>query len=329
MRRKVLLTENIHESGTQYLTNQGYEIVQGSGISEDTVCREITDCDAVLTRNAHITEKVMQSAPKLKVIAVHGVGVDIVNVEAATERGIYVVNAAGSNSLSVAEYTIGLILGLARNIPLYDREMRGGNSTIRKTAGFDLEGKTLGIVGMGNIGSQVAKKASLGFGMRVIGYKRRVAAHIQDGVEWTASLEHVIRQADFLSLHVPYTAGTEKLIGERELAMMKPGSYLINTARGEVVDSEALIRSLRSGHLAGAALDVFEGAFPGQDHPLMQFPHVIITPHTAAFTNESLERMALYAAVGVDEVLSGKEPTRAVNDPEPTDCGEDSLEDAG
>lgn len=329
MRFKVLITEEIHESGKQYLMNQGYEIVPGSGISEDIVCREIADCDAVLTRNAAITERAMQAAPKLKVIAVHGVGVDIVNVEAATKRGIYVVNAAGSNSLSVAEYTIGLILGLARNIPLYDRELRGGNNGIRKTIGVDLQGKTLGIVGMGNIGSQVAKKASLGFGMRVIGYKRHVAAHIQDGVEWTASLEHVIREADFLSLHVPYTAGTGKLIGERELAMLKPGSYLINTARGEVVDGEALIRSLHSGHLAGAALDVFDGAFPNQEHPLMQFPNVIVTPHTAAFTSESLERMALYAAAGVDEVLSGKEPTRAVNAPEPKDSAEGSLKDAG
>jgi D-3-phosphoglycerate dehydrogenase / 2-oxoglutarate reductase len=329
MHHKILITEEIHESGKHYLLNQGYEIVMGSGISEDTVCREIVGCSAVLTRNAIITEKVICSAPKLKVIAVHGVGVDIINVEAATKRGIYVVNAAGSNSLSVAEYTIGLILGLARNIPLCDRELRNGNSGIRKTIGFDLEGKTLGIIGMGNIGSQVAQKASRGFGMRVIGYKRRVASHIQDGVEWSANLEHVIRESDILSLHVPYTADTKKLIGGRELAMMKPGAFLINTSRGEVLDSEALIDSLRNRHLAGAALDVFEGAFPGRDHPLMQFPNVIVTPHTAAFTSESLKRMALYAAVGIDEVLSGKEPERAVNAPEPVDGNEDSLKHAG
>ena len=320
MRQKVLITEEIHESGIQYLADRGYELVMGTGTAEETVCREAADCCAILTRNAPITEKVLQAAPDLRVISMHGVGVDIIDLEAAAKRGIYVVNAPGSNSRSVAEYTVGLMLGLARNIPLYDREMRGGNSEIRKTVGLDLGGKTLGIVGMGNIGAKVAQIASLGFGMRVVGYKRRVAAHIQDGIEWTDSLERVLREADFLSLHVPYTPATEKLIGEKELAMMKPGAFLINTARGEVLDDGALVRSLESGHLAGAALDVFTGAFPGKDHPLMRFPNVIITPHTAAFTTDSLQRMSLTAAVGVDEVLSDREPSHPVNEPEQSSC---------
>lgn len=320
MRQKVLITEEIHESGIQYLADRGYELVMGTGTAEETVCREAADCCAILTRNAPITEKVLQAAPDLRVISMHGVGVDIIDLEAAAKRGIYVVNAPGSNSRSVAEYTVGLMLGLARNIPLYDREMRGGNSEIRRTVGLDLGGKTLGIVGMGNIGAKVAQIASLGFGMRVIGYKRRVAAHIQDGIEWTDSMERVLREADFLSLHVPYTPATEKLIGEKELAMMKPGAFLINTARGEVLDGGALVRSLESGHLAGAALDVFTGAFPGKDHPLMRFPNVIITPHTAAFTTDSLQRMSLTAAVGVDEVLSDREPSHPVNEPEQSSC---------
>lgn len=315
MRQKVLITEEIHESGIRYLADRGYELVRGTGISEETVCREAADCEAILTRNAPVTEKVMQAAPKLKVIAMHGVGVDLIDLQAAAEHGIYVVNAPGSNSRSVAEYTVGLMLGLTRHIPLYDRALRAGNSGIRGTVGGDLGGKTLGVVGMGNIGSRVAQIASLGFGMRVLGYKRRITAHRQDGIEWTDDLNRVIREADFLSLHVPYTPETEKLIGEKELALMKPGAFLINTARGEVLDQDALVRSLENGRLAGAALDVFAGAFPGEGHPLTRFPNVILTPHTAAFTNDALQLMALTAATGVDEVLRGGEPTHAVSKP--------------
>lgn len=313
MSYKVLLTEDIDESGKSFLSENGYQIKMGSGISEETVLREIADCDAVLTRNVIIGEKIMRAAPSLKVVSMHGVGVDNINVEAATRLGIQVTNAAGSNSLSVAEFTLGLMLNLSRNIPVYDRELRMGNWEIRKTMGIDLEGKTLGIVGMGSIGSLVAKKASLGFGMKVVGYRRHTAVSSPANVEITNDLERVLSTADFVSLHVPSTTSTRKMIGERELSLMKPGACLINTARGDVVDTAALVQALKDGHLAGAAVDVFEGEIPKSDNPLLHLPNVLVTPHAAAFTRESLSRMALYSAMGIHEVLSGQQPTRPVN----------------
>lgn len=310
---KVLLTEDIDRTGKEYLLERGYQIKMGNGISSETVMQDAHDCDAILTRNAVITEEILKNTPKLKVVSMHGVGVNNIDVDAATRLGIQVTNAAGSNKLSVAEYTIGLIIDLARNIPLYDRELRAGNWNIRRVCGTDLEGKTLGIIGMGNIGSQVAKKASLGLGMKVIGYKRNAAGKRMDGTEVTSNLDEVIRNADFLSLHVPASPSTYHMIGEREFSEMKPDSYLINTARGQIVDTAALIHALTEKRIAGAALDVFEGETISADHPLLNFSNVIVSPHTAAFTRESLQRMALYSAIGVDEVLSGSEPTYPVN----------------
>lgn len=314
MNKTVLITEKIDKAGTEYLARRGYEIRTGSGIDERTVMREISGCDAVLTRNAVITEKIMRASSKLKVISVHGVGVDKIDVDAATRLGIQVTNAAGSNKLSVAEYTIGLIVGLAKNIPQYDRELRSGNWGVRNTLlGLDLEGKTLGIVGMGNIGTLVAKKAAAGLGMKVTGFKRHKTESNIENVEITDNLEKVIKTADFLSLHIPSSKATRRFIGKRELSLMKPGAYFINTARGDVVDEKALCAALEEKRIAGAAIDVFTGEIPSMDNPLLHMRNVIVTPHAAAFTVESTARMALYAAVGVDEVLSGKNPENPVN----------------
>lgn len=310
---RILLTEEIDGAGRRYLLDRGYEIKAGTGIAEDTVAREAAGCDGILTRNAVITERILRSSDRLKVVAMHGVGVDNIDVAAATRLGIQVVNAAGSNSLAVAEFTIGLMLDLSRNIFLYDRGLRAGNWNVRRTLGSDLQGKTLGIVGMGSIGRIVAKKAADGFGMDVVGFRRRIAAEPAGPARLTADLDEVLRQADFVSLHVPSTPATRRMIGGRELSLMKRGSFLINTARGDVVDTAALARALKSGHLAGAAVDVFEGEIPGAENPLLHLDNVIATPHAAAFTRESVARMALYAARGIDEVLSGRAPTHPVN----------------
>ena len=314
MSYKVLITEEIHRLGTKLLEDNGYEIRMGTGIAEDTLLREIEDCDAILTRNAIIGERVMRASDKLKVIAMHGVGVDSIDVAAATRLGIQVVNAADSNKVSVAEFTIGLILNLAKNIPLYDRGLRGGNWSIRKTIGMDVEGRTLGIVGMGNIGQLVAKKAALGLGMKVIAHKRDLSAAVpMEGVDYTSDLDAVVSAADFLSLHVPGSPSTAGMIGARELALMKPRAYLINTARGEVVDNKALYEALVEHRIAGAAIDVFPGEIPDMDDPLLHLDNVIVTPHTAAFTAQSIAKMSLHSAMGVDEVLSGRTPSWPVN----------------
>jgi D-3-phosphoglycerate dehydrogenase len=224
------------------------------------------------------------------------------------------VNAKDSNKMTVAEFTIGLIIALSRNVLLYDKELRAGNWKIRQTLGMDLEDRTLGIIGMGAIGSLVAHKAVLGLGMKVIAHKRSLAGFTpMAGVTCTQNMDEVIGSADFLSLHVPSTPETKALIGRREFGLMKPEAFLINTARGDVVDNKALYEALHEKIIAGAALDVFPGEVIGKSDPLLSLSNVILTPHAAAFTEQSVARMSLYAASGIHEVLSGRVPTRPVN----------------
>ncbi len=322
---KVLIPQDVAEEGKRYLRERGYELRMGSGVAPDVLQREVADCDAVLVRTAVLTADVLRAAKKLRVIAKHGIGVDNIDVAAATERGIHVTNAALSNAATVAEHTLGLIIALARNLVRCDRECRSGNFAIRSTLmGMDLEGKTLGLIGLGRIGSMVAKKATHGLDMKVIGYDPHVAPErVTAEVERTGDREEVFRRADFVSLHLPATPETRKVVGERELALMKPAAYLINASRGEVVDEAALIRALQNNRIAGAGLDVFEQEPPAADNPLLGLDSVILTPHSAALTREALTRMALHAAIGVDEVLSGKEPSWPVNAPvrEPASTG--------
>lgn len=314
MNYKVLLTEEINNAGKEFLKENGYEIKMPQDLSEETLIKEVEDCDAILTRNAHITEKVIRAGKKLKVVAMHGVGVDIIDVDAATKYGVQVVNAPESNKNAVAEYTVGLILSLSKLYLLYDKELRKGNYQIRKTFGMDLEGKVLGIIGMGNIGKLVAEKASKGFGMKVIGYKRNIGSIKSiEGVELTEDIDYVLKNSDFVSLHIPLNTSTKKLLGKREISLMKPSTFLINTARGEVVDNDALVEALIKKEVAGAAIDVFEGEIPSNDNPFFNFDNVIVSPHTAAFSNETLKKMALHATLGIHEVLSGKKPTWSVN----------------
>lgn len=314
MAYKVLVTEPINQKGIEYLTQQGYEVKMGTGFAEETVLSEAADCDAILTRNGRITEKVLKACPKLKVVSMHGIGVDCIDVEAATKLGIQVTNAAMSNQTSVAEYAIGLILMLAKHSITYNNGLKSGDMDVRKLFGSDVSGKTLGIIGMGNIGTQVARMAAHGLNMKVIGYSRHVtkATKTDFGV-LTNDMDTVIASADYLTLHLPGTASTKHLIGARELSLMKPDAFLINTGRGEVIDEAALIKLLREKRISGAALDVFEGNLPKQDNPLLAMENVIVTPHTAAFTTEALERMAYQAALGIVEILEGLPVTYPVN----------------
>lgn len=311
---RILITEPIDKKGISFLTEQGYEIRMGSGITEDVLIKEGADCDGILTRNGNITEGVLKACPKLKVVAMHGVGVDCIDVEAATRLGIQVTNAAESNQRSVAEYAVGLILMLAKRAIHYNNGLKNGNMEVRKLYGSDVTGKTLGIIGMGNIGTQVAKIASFGLNMNVIGYSRKIRGKKKtDYALFTDNMEEVISSADFLSLHLPGSPSTRHIIGERELAFMKPDAFLINTGRGEIIDEEALIRVLKEHRIMGAALDVFEGNLPKPDNPLLHMEHVIVTPHTAAFTAEALERMAYQSALGISEVLEKRPVSYPVN----------------
>lgn len=313
-KEKILITEPVDKTGLDYLRKFGYELVMGTGPDEATLMRECADCDGVLTRNGHFTEQVMAACPKLKVIGMHGVGVDGIDLDAATRHGIQVTNAAASNQGSVAEYTIGLILMLAKHAITYHNGLKRGDMRVRTLYGNDVRGKTLGIIGMGNIGRQVARTAASGLGMQVIGYSRHITKPERNEYGLlTPDMHAVIAVADFLSLHLPGSISTRHMIGETELGWMKPSAFLINTGRGEVVDEQALIKALQSKRIAGAALDVFEGNLPKADNPLLAMPNVIVTPHTAAFTTEALQRMSYQAALGIDEVLDGRPVTYPVN----------------
>ncbi len=257
----------------------------------------------------------MEAAPKLKVIGRHGVGVDNIDLKAAERLGIWVTNAPLSNSNTVAEIAVGMVVALGRQMTYCEREFRKGNFEIRnKVRGMDLEDKVLGIVGLGKIGRLVANKARLGFGMKILAYDPFVPqAKAPEGVEMTDKWEDIFARPDFVSLHMPYLG--KKMVGMKEFSLMKPTAYFINVARGELVLENELIEALRANKIAGAALDVFEKEPPDRDNPLLTMDNVIVTPHNAALTAECTIRMAVHAAIGIDEVMNGKTPSWPVNKP--------------
>lgn len=315
MAYKVLIPQNIVQQGKDYLLQRGYEIKMGSGITVDAIKRDVVDCDAILARTAPFPAEVLEAAPKLKVIGRHGVGVDNIDVAAAERMGIWVTNAPLSNSNTVAELTLGFIIALGRQFTHTEREFRKGNFEIRnKVLGMDLEGKTLGVLGLGKIGRLVAAKARLGLGMKILGYDPYVPQDkAPEGVEMTDSWEEAFARPDFVTIHMPFAG--KKLVGMKEFSLMKPTAYFINVARGELLHEEELVEALRSKKIAGAALDVFAKEPPDADNPLLSLENIIVTPHNAALTTECTMRMAEHAAIGIDEVLSGKTPSWPVNRP--------------
>lgn len=250
------------------------------------------------------------AASKLRVVARHGVGVDIIDLEAAKEFGVWVTNGPTSNINAVAEQTVGAIIVCARHLTACDRMVRAGEYNIRNTIlGIELSGKTLGVVGFGKIGRLVARKASLGLDMKIAAYdpfyKEQMEAF---PVTLCETLEELLETSDVVTLHIPLMDSTRKCIGATELKCMKRSAYLINYARGELVDTNALITALQKKELAGAALDVFEYEPVAKGDELCGLPQILLSPHTASFTRESLANMAIHAAITVDEVLSGKTP---------------------
>ena len=317
MAYKVLIPQDVAEEGKEYLRKRGYEIKMGSGTTVEILCREVKDCHAVLARTERLTAEVLEAGNKLKVIARHGVGIDNVDVKRAEELGIYVTNTPESNAGTVAEYTLGLILTLAKNFGLYSREFRAGNFGIRnQVLGADLEGKVLGIIGLGRIGRQVARKAHNGLEMKVIGFDPFVSQDQVPEAELTTAAATVFEEADFITLHLPLNEETKGFVDKEKLSMMKPTAYLVNAARGKLVNESDLIDALKERRIAGAALDVFEEEPPEMDSPLFQLDNVVLAPHCASHTRECMVRMAVHAAMGIDEVLSGRDPVWPVNHPE-------------
>ncbi len=313
----VLIPQNVSDVGKNYLTDHGYAIKMGTGIDIPTLVREVADCDAVLVRVAPMSREVLAAGKKLQVVARHGVGYDNVDTKAAAELGIWATNAPLSNAMSVAEHTMMLILATGKNLYAIGEKFREGDFDIRlRVRNVDLEGKTLGLVGVGRIGTMVGKKAALGFDMKVLGYDPYLPADKRiPEIEMTDDLEKVFKTADFISLHIPATPETKGMIGKKYFSLMKKTSLFINCARGEVVNEADLIEALKSGTIAGAGLDVFELEPPAPDNPLLAMSNVVVSPHCASLTAESSDRMALHAAMEIDAVLSGRKPQWPVNKP--------------
>ncbi|AEH50638.1 hydroxyacid dehydrogenase [Pseudothermotoga thermarum] len=312
---KVMIIEKIHESGVKKLLEAGHEVIYASSPDPETVAKEIGDVEGVIVRTSIFNRKIIENASKLRVIARHGVGVDNIDVEAASQRGIWVVNTPTANASSVAEATIMFILALAKRFPEVDKATRQGNFKIRdEFAAIDLEGKTLGIIGLGRIGTLVAKKCQVAFSMKVLAYDPYVdpkKAHEVGAA--LVSLEELLKESDFVSIHAPLTKETEKLIGEEQLKMMKRTAYIINMARGPLWDEQAVLKAVNEGWISGAATDVFVEEPPKPDHPFFKCEKILLTPHMAALTKECVIRMAEEAAEGILEVLSGKQPKYPVN----------------
>lgn len=311
MKQKVYVSEPIHPSAIAML-EEYFEVVQGKDVSK--LAEEAQGCSGMLVRVAKITAEIMDAIPTLQVVAKHGVGVDNIDVDAATERGILVVNAPTANSNAVAEHTVTLILAACKNLVLLDQATR--NSGFAKRSQYvltELKGKTVGLVGLGRIARLVAKKLTA-FDVKLIGSdpfvsKETAAEH---GIE-LMSMESVLEQADIVSLHTPLTDETHKMVNGELLAKMKPSAILVNVSRGPVVDEDALFHALKEGKIAGAALDVFDPEPPSVYNPLFALDNVVVSPHNAALTDMALVAMAMDSATGIADYLTGKTPAYPVN----------------
>jgi D-3-phosphoglycerate dehydrogenase len=322
---KILVVEHIHPAGEAMLARKA-ELVYPRPQNEEGILAAIGDCNALVARNTKITRRIMEAAPRLAVIGRHGVGYDTVDIGAATDLGIPVVYTPAANTESVAEIAVGFIICLCRKIiqahgAMQSEELLSDTVTLpimtkqRGLVNTDLWGKTLGVIGVGRIGSSVSRKVTAAFNMRVLGYDPYVDAEkIADvGAQKVDRLEEMLPQCDFVNVHCSGGAETRHIINARTLALMKPGAYLINTARGTIVDEAALIEALQGTRIAGAAIDVYDPEPPRPGNPLLHMENVIVTPHFCAQTEESLYNMATMVAQGVLDVLEGRRPQYLVN----------------
>ena len=311
---KVLITDNVAAEGIDLLKNS-LPVDVKRGLSPDELIAAIPEYDALVVRSeTKVTEPVIAAGANLKVVARAGIGVDNIDLDAATRAGVAVVNAPIGNTVAAAEHTVALMLALARNVPQAYASMKEGQWQRSAFMGIEVRNKTLGIIGLGRVGSEVARRAA-SFGMRLVAYDPFVAPDFAARMNVSVMpLDDVLAQADFITLHTPLTPGTTKLISAPQLAMMKPDARLINVARGELVDEDALLNALENGQLAGVALDVFTEEPPG-DLPLLKHPRLVATPHLGASTQEAQREVAIEAAEQVLAVLDGQPARNTVNAP--------------
>ena len=278
--------------------------------SEDTLIEACHDAEAILARLGVVTRRVIEQAPKLRIVARHGVGVDAVDLGAATERGVVVTTTGSENAAAVAEYTFALLLALVRHVVRADATMREGHWDRDPLVGSELDGATMGVIGYGAIGRRVARQA-MGFGMRVVAHD--VASPIPEAGVTLASLDDLLAQSDVVSLHTRFVPGNAHLLDARAFTRMKPGAYLVNTARGELVAEAALIAALSRGTLRGAALDTYEREPLAKESPLRQMRNVVLSPHVAGQTEAALRRVGIAAAQCILDELAGRRPKFVYN----------------
>ncbi|MEX0783687.1 MAG: phosphoglycerate dehydrogenase [Dehalococcoidia bacterium] len=313
-RPRILVADQVAQEGVEMLRAVG-EVDVSTGLTVEALIAAIPNYDALVVRSeTKVTRAVLEAATKLVAVGRAGVGVDNIDLEAATERGVIVVNAPQGNTVAAAEHTIALLMALARHLPQADASMRQGKWSRKEYVGTEIRGKVLGIVGLGKIGSEVARRA-VGMEMRVIGNDPFVPEDRARalGVE-LVEFDQIVAESDFISVHPPLTPQTQGMIGAGEIARMKDGVRLINVARGGIIDEGALADAVRSGKVAGAAIDVFSIEPPGEN-PLLGDPRIIITPHLGASTAEAQERVALDVAEQLVDILSGRPARYAVNAP--------------
>lgn len=313
---RILVADDVNESGLEPLRGAGFAVEKRTGLKGGELLDAVCGCAGLIVRSeTKVTAELLGSAESLRVVGRAGVGVDNIDVEAATGRGVVVMNAPDGNTLTTAEHTMAMLMALARRIPQGHQSLKGGKWERKKFVGVELRGKVLGVVGLGRIGRVVASRAR-GFEMRVVAFDPFVAPDQlrEDEIE-LLPLAEVCALADFLTVHAPLTPETRGIIGARELSLMKKGARVINCARGGLVDEDALHAAIIEGRVAGAALDVFEEEPPPSEHPLLSLEDVVVTPHLGASTREAQEGVAVIVAEQMRDFLLTGEVRGAVNLP--------------
>jgi D-3-phosphoglycerate dehydrogenase len=313
---KVLLTDNIAKQALEVFADYpGIEAVPIGTLDEKELAKILHEYAAIIVRSpTRLSKELIDAGTNLKFIGRAGVGVDNIDVEAATARGITVMNSPGGNTVSTAEHAIALLMALARRIPQADRSLRAGRWERSDLKGVELSGRTLGVIGLGRVGREVARRM-LAFAMRVIAVDPYIPTEAAEelGVELVA-MEAVLSESDFITIHVPLGSDTKGIISDAEIEQMRDGVFLVNCARGGVIDEEAVERALDSGKVAGIAFDVYESEPPG-DHPLFAHERSVFTPHLGAATKDAQVRVAVDVARNVAEALSTGDIRDAVNEP--------------
>ena len=313
------IVDPIHADGIEILRGAG-DVVElfkpGIDAAADSAEAAWAAADGLVIRTSPLPAGRLARCPRLKVIGKHGVGVDNIDIAAATAAAIVVFNTPGANALAVAEGAVALMLAVVKRLRAgHDLVASGRFAERGPWRAGDLSGKTLGLVGGGRVGAQLTRIAARGFGMRVLVYDPYATAAQADamGAEKFASLDAMLAASDIVSIHVPLTGETKNLLGRERIARLKPGAVLVNTARGGIVDEAALAEAIAGGRLAGAGLDVFENEPPEPGNPLLALPNVVLSPHVAGITEDSARKMAIGAAQGVVDALQGRKPEAMLN----------------